>query len=87
MEGKGRGMWEVRLRRDLERVCSTGFWETKCGTKRKVREIERSVGGKGSTTVRESGMRDKQSNNGRRRNRKEQKLITDEGLLVIGGRR
>ena len=42
---------EVRWRRDLGRACSTGFWEGKCRTKRKVREIEESSGGKESTGI------------------------------------
>ena len=35
---------KVSRRRDLERACSTGFWEGKCGTKREVRRIEESTG-------------------------------------------
>ena len=43
--GKCRGIWGSTL----ERECPTGFWEGKCGTKRKVRGIEGSAGGKGRT--------------------------------------
>ena len=43
------GCGEVRCRRDMERACSTGFWEEECGAKRKVRKIEGSAGGTGST--------------------------------------
>ena len=43
------GCEEVRWRRALERACSTEFWKGKCGTKRKVRGIEESAGGKRST--------------------------------------
>ena len=45
------GCGEVRWRRYLERACSTGFWEGKCGTKREVWGIERSVGGKERTEM------------------------------------
>ena len=32
MGGKGKWKWkEIRWRRDLERACSTRFWEGKCG--------------------------------------------------------
>ena len=49
----GRGMWEVRWRRDLERACSTGFWEGKYGELKEVQEEKE---------VRECGTRHKQNN-------------------------
>ena len=45
MGEKGRGMWGITL----ERAYSTRLWEGKCGTKREVRGIEGSAGGKGGT--------------------------------------
>ena len=69
-KGKGKGK-EVRWRRDLDRGCSTGFWDGESagqnGKYRKLKEVREEK------EVRECGMRHKQNNNRWRGNRKESK--------------
>ena len=66
--------------RDLERACSTGFWEGKCETKQEVRGIEENAGEKGSTGMWNETQAKQQS--WARKEGGKQKLIRDERLLA-----